>query len=86
MSPKTHLISNPFFCVHCKINVDSYAETWIIYSTLILQKNTAEPEIPTKIISNQPTSRNLVATENRSRDLELLVQLFHGHNITKTSE
>ena len=86
MSPITHLIFNPFLCVHCKINVDSYAETWIIYSTLILQKNTAETEIPAKIRSNQPTRRNLVATESRSRDLELLVQLFPGHNITKTSE
>ena len=40
MSLKTHLIFNPFFLVYYKIIVDSYAETWVIYSNLILQKNT----------------------------------------------
>ena len=36
MSPKTHLIFNPFFRAYYKINVDSYAEKWIFYSNLIL--------------------------------------------------
>ena len=41
MSLKTHLVFNPFFLVYYKIIVDSYIETWVICSNLILQKNTA---------------------------------------------
>ena len=48
MSLKTHLIFNPFFLEYYKILVDSYSETWIIYSNLILQKNIAEVKIPVK--------------------------------------
>ena len=62
MSPKTHLIFNPFFGVYYKINVDSCVEIWIFYSNLILQKSTAEAKIPTKTRRNKPKSRNEVAT------------------------
>ena len=63
MSPKTHLIFNPFFLAYYKINVDSYAEMWIFYSSLIFQKNTAEAKITAKTKRDQPISRNEVTTE-----------------------
>ena len=44
---------------------------WIFYSNLILQENTTEANISTKTRRDQPTSRNEVATENRSRDLKI---------------
>ena len=62
MSLKTHLIFNPFFSVYYKIIVDSYAKTWVIYSNLILQKNTAEAKIPAKAGRIQPKNRKEVAT------------------------
>ena len=62
MSPKTHLIFNPFFLEYYKIFVDSYAETWIIYSNLILQKNTAEAKILAKTRRIQPENRKEVTT------------------------
>ena len=62
MSLKTHLIFNPFFLVYYKIIVDSYAETWVIYSNLILQKNTVGVKIPAKTRRIQPENRKEVAT------------------------
>ena len=58
---------------------------WIFYSNLILQKNTAEAKIPTKTRRDQHISRNEVATESRSRNNKLFVQLIPGYNITRTS-
>ena len=36
--------------------VDSYTETWVIFSNLIFQKNTAEAKIPAKIGKIQPAT------------------------------
>ena len=58
---------------------------WIFYSNLILQKNTAEAKIPAKTRRDQPISRNEVATESRSRDKKLFVQLNPGYDIHRTS-
>ena len=44
---------------------------WIFYSNLLLQENTAEAKISAKTRRDQPTSRNKVATENRSHDLKI---------------
>ena len=44
---------------------------WIFYLNLILQENTAEAKISAKTRRDLPTSRNEVATENRSRDLKI---------------
>ena len=44
---------------------------WIFYSNLILQKSTTEAKIPAKTRRDQPTSRNEVGNENRSRNLKL---------------
>ena len=78
MSPKTHFIFNPFFLAYYKINVDSYAKMWIFYSNLILQKNTVEVQIPAKTKRDKLIRRNEVATESRSRDKKLFVQLIPG--------
>ena len=56
---------------------------WIFYSNLILQENTAEAKISRKTRRDQPTSKNEVATENRSRNRKLSFQSFPSHNITK---
>ena len=56
---------------------------WIFYSNLILQKSTAEAKIPAKTKRDQPTSRNEVATEIRSRDRKLICQSFPSHDIIK---
>ena len=58
---------------------------WIFYSNLILQKNTAEVKIPTKTKRDQPIGRNEVATESRSRNKKLFVQLIPGYDISRTS-
>ena len=58
---------------------------WIFYSNLILQKNTAEAKIPAKTRRDQPISINEVATESRSRNKKLFVQLIPGYEISKTS-
>ena len=50
---------------------------------LILQKSTAEAKIPAKTKRDQLTSRNEVATENRSHDKKLICQSFPSHDITK---
>ena len=62
MSLKTHLVFNPFFLVYYKIIVDSYTETWVICSNLILQKNTAETKLPAKTGRIQPEDKKKVAT------------------------
>ena len=56
---------------------------WIFYSNLIFQKSTAEAKIPAKTKRDQPTSRNEVAIEIRSRDRKLICQSFPSHDITK---
>ena len=56
---------------------------WIFYSNSILQENTAEAKISAKTRRDQPTSRNEVSTENRSRDRKLIFQSFPSHDITK---
>ena len=56
---------------------------WIFYSNLILKENTAEAKIPAKTRRDQPTSKNEVATENRSRARKLICQSFPSHDITK---
>ena len=61
---------------------------WIFYSNLILQKNTAEAKIPgkkKKTRRDQPISINEVATESRSRDKKLFVQLIPGYDISKNN-
>ena len=58
---------------------------WIFYSNLILQKNTVEAKIPAKTKRDQPISINEVATESRSRDKKLFVQLIPGYDISRTS-
>ena len=63
---------------------------WIFYSNLILRKNTAEAKIPAKKKKKKPRrdqsiSINEVATESRSRDKKLFVQLIPGYNISKIS-
>ena len=58
---------------------------WIFYSNLILQKNTAEEKIPEKTRRDQPIRRNEVATESRSRNKKLFVQLIPGYDISRTS-
>ena len=58
---------------------------WIFYSTLIFQENTAEAKISAKTISDQPTSKNEVATENQRRGRKLSFQSFPSHDITKIS-
>ena len=58
---------------------------WIFYSNLILQENTEEAKISVKTKRDQPTSRNEVATESRSRDRKLSFQSFPSHDITKIS-
>ena len=58
---------------------------WIFYSNLILQKNTAEVKIPEKTRRDQPIRRNEVATESRSRNKKLFVQLIPGYDISRTS-
>ena len=58
---------------------------WIFYSNLILQKNTTEAKIPVKTRRDQPISINEVATESRSRNKKLFVQLIPGYEISKTS-
>ena len=57
---------------------------WIFYSNLILQKNTAKAKIPAKTRRDQPISRNEVATESRSHDKKLFVQLIQGYDISRT--
>ena len=56
---------------------------WIFYSNLILQENTEEAKISAKTRRDQPTSRNEVATDNRSCDRRLICQSFPSHDITK---
>ena len=56
---------------------------WKFYSNLILQENTAEAKISAKTRRDQPTSKNEVAIENRSRDRKLSFQSFPSHDITK---
>ena len=58
---------------------------WIFYSNLILQKNTAEAKILDKTRRDQYISRNEVATESRSLDNKLFVQLIPGYDISRTS-
>ena len=58
---------------------------WIFYSNLNLQENTAEAKILAKTRRDQPTSKNEVATENRSRDRNLSFQSFPSHAITKNN-
>ena len=77
MSIKTHLIFNPFFRFYYKIIVDSYAETWVICSNLILQKNTTEAKIPAKTGIIQYENRKEVTTRKRkSRQGALLFSYF----------
>ena len=42
-------------------------------------------KIPAKTRRDQPISRNEVATESRSRDKKLFVQLIPGYDISRTS-
>ena len=56
---------------------------WKFYSNLILQENIAEAKISAKTRRDQPTSKNEVAIENRSRDRKLSFQSFPSHDITK---
>ena len=84
MSPKTHLILIHFSKVFCRISIDSYAETWISHSNSILQKITAESKVSAKLEESLKAEKRLqlkigVAKRNSS------VQLFPGHDITKTS-
>ena len=85
MSPKTHLILIHFSEVFCKISIDSYTETWISYSNSILQKIIAESKVQAK------PEENSLKVERRSQlkigvaTRSLSVQLFSGHDITKTS-
>ena len=58
---------------------------WIFYSNLILQKNTEEVKIPAKTRRDRPISRNEVATESRSRDKKMFVQLILGYDISSIS-
>ena len=48
-----------------------------------MQENTAEAKISAKTRRDQPTNRNEVATENRSRDRKFIFQSFPRHDITK---
>ena len=52
-----------FSDLYYNINADLYAETWIFYSNLILQKITAELKAPARTRRNQSNSRDEVATE-----------------------
>ena len=56
---------------------------WIFYSNLILQKNTVEEKILAKTRRDQPISRNEVATESRSRDKKLFIQLIPVYDISR---
>ena len=58
---------------------------WIFYSILIFQENTSKAKISAKTKKDQPTSKNEVATQNRSRDWKLSFQSFPSHDITKIS-
>ena len=58
---------------------------WIFYSNLIFQKNIAEAKIQAKTRRDKPISRNEVATESRSRNKKLFVQLIPGYDISWTS-
>ena len=50
-----------------------------------MQENTAEAKIPAKTRRDHPISRNEVATESRSHDKKLFVQLIPGYYISRTS-
>ena len=50
-----------------------------------MHKSTAEAKTTAKTRRNQPKSRNEVATESRSRDKKLFVQLIPGYDISRTS-
>ena len=50
-----------------------------------MQNNTAEAKIPAKTKRDQPISRNEVATESRSHNKKLFVQLIPDYNISRTS-
>ena len=80
MSLKTHLIFNPFFRVYYKLIVDSYTETWVICSNLILQKNIAEAKIPAKTGKIQPATERRSQLEKESRDKGAL--LFSYFQVT----
>ena len=58
---------------------------WIFYSNLIFNKNTAKAKISAKTRRDQPISRNEVATESRSRNKKMFVQLIPGYDINRTS-
>ena len=85
MSPKTHLILIHFSEVFCKISIDSYTETWISDSNSILQKIIAESKVPAKpeesSLKAEKMSQLKIGVATRSSS----VQLFPGHDITKTS-
>ena len=85
MSPKTHLIFNPFFEVFCKISIDSYAKTWLSYSNSILQKITVESKVPAKPDESSLKAEMRLQLKIGVATRSSLVQLFPGHDITKTS-
>ena len=68
-----------FSNLYYNMNADYYAETWIFYSNFILQEITTELKAPARTRRNQSNSINEVATRNSS------IQLFSGHETTKTS-
>ena len=85
MSPKTHLILIHFSELFYKIRIDSYAETWISYSNSILQKIIVESKVPAK-----PEESSLKVEMRLQLKIGVVkrrssVQLFPGHDITKTS-
>ena len=68
-----------------KISIDSYAETWISYSNLILQKITAESKVPAKPEEISLKEEMRLQLKIRVTIRSSSVQLFPGHDITKTS-
>ena len=85
MSPKTHLILIHFSKVFCKISIDSYAETWISYSNSILQKITTKSKVPEKLEESSLKAEMRSQLKIRVATRSSSVQLFPGHDITKTS-
>ena len=85
MSPKTHLILIHFSEVFCKISIDSYAETWISYSNSILQKITTKSKVPAKLEESSLKAEMRSQLKIRVATRSSSVQLFPGHDITKTS-
>ena len=85
MSPKTHLILIHFSELFCKISIDSYTETWISDSNSILQKITAELKVLAKLEEISLKAEKMLQLKIGVATRSSSVQLFLGHDITKTS-